>query len=138
LGDTGTKGLVLKFVLTKDVFMSREATRRKIMPAKFSVSAAAVFLALAAPGVAFASGDVNPYEYGIYSPKDARGKVYRYDPRSWYYRPSGYYPSKASRYWVPRAEMRYRYRYQYYGPGYQYHPAWDYPWPTTDCCQSHR
>ena len=108
------------------------------MTAKISLSAAAVSLALVASGPAFASGDVNPYGYGIYSPKDARGKAYRYDPRSWYYYQPGYYPSNASRYWVPRAEMRYRYRYRYYGPGYRYHPAWDYPWPATECCQTHR
>jgi hypothetical protein len=129
---------MLKVVLMKHVFITRELSRSEDMSAKSLLSAAAVCLALAASGPAVASGDVNPYGYGIYAPKDTRGKVYRYDPRSWYYYQPGYYPSNASRYWVPRAEMRHRYRYRYYGPGYQYHPAWDYPWPATECCQTHR
>ena len=75
-----------------------------------------------------AAGDRgNPNGYGLYSP-DGDG-AYRYDPRSWYYRPSGHYPHYGSSYWVPRREMRYRYRYQYYGPRYRYFPAWGYPRP---------
>jgi hypothetical protein len=57
-----------------------------------------------------------------------RPRIYRYDPRSWYYTQRGYYPYAESGYWVPRAEMRYRYRYVYYGPRYQYVPAWGYDW----------
>ena len=55
-----------------------------------------------------------------------RPRLYRYDPRSWYYNQAGYYPSYGSGYWVPRAEMRYRYRYRYVGPKYRYYPAWGY------------
>jgi hypothetical protein len=81
---------------------------------------------------AWASGK-NPNGWGIYSPAEppvrGRPRIYRYDPRSWYYKQRGYYPYYASGYWVPRAEMRYRYRYQYYGPKYRYYPAWGYPRP---------
>jgi len=94
------------------------------------VGLATALLALgAAAAPAVASGDTNPYGYGIYSPEDAKGRTYRYDPRSWYYRVPGYYPGHASRYWVPRADMRYRYRYQYYTPRYYYEPTWGYPRP---------
>jgi hypothetical protein len=93
-------------------------------------------LALLAASQAAASGHVNPHGYGLYSPEDARGRVYRYDPRSWYYRQPGYYPYYSSNYWVPRAQMRYRYRRLYYGPPYRYHPAWGYPRPDYNdpCC----
>jgi hypothetical protein len=74
-----------------------------------------------------AGGRENPDGYGLYSPRDAKRKVYRYDPRSWYYSQPGHYPYYASGYWVPRAEMRYRYRRSYYGPRYRYYPAWGYP-----------
>jgi hypothetical protein len=73
----------------------------------------------------------NPAGFGIYSPEPAgrgRPRIYRYDPRSWYYAQRGYYPYYYSGYWVPRAAMRYRYRYVYYGPRYQYVPAWGYDW----------
>ena len=96
----------------------------------FVVAAGMIAAALiAAPASA---GGRNPDGYGLYSPEGppVRGepRVYRYDPRSWYYRQSGYYPYYASSYWVPRADMRYRHRYRYYGPPYQYFPAWGYPW----------
>ena len=87
--------------------------------------AAAVMLQLSP---AKASGRENPNGYGLYSP-EAGKRAYRYDPRSWYYRQPGYYPFYNSRYWVPRAEMRYRYRYLYYGPKHRYYPAWGYPRP---------
>lgn len=74
----------------------------------------------------------NPDGFGIYSPAAppvrGRPRIYRYDPRSWYYTQRGYYPNYDSGYWVPRAEMRYRYRYVYHGPRYQYVPAWGYDW----------
>ncbi len=67
-------------------------------------------------GTAAAAGrDENPDGFGIYSPLDRKGRVYRYDARSWYYRQPRYYPYYASNYWVPRAYMRYRYRYLPYG-----------------------
>lgn len=83
---------------------------------------------------AFASdahaGGRNPDGYGIYTPSPYRTedgrRLYRYDQRSWYYAPRGYYPHYGSGYWVPRAEMRHRYRYRYVGPRYQYYPAWGY------------
>jgi hypothetical protein len=34
--------------------------------------------------------------------------------------------------------MRYRHRYTYYGPKYQYYPAWGYPYwgyPEPGCCR---
>jgi len=98
------------------------------------VAAMLAFFGLA--GAASASGDTNPYGYGIYSKEDRAGRYYRYDPRSWYYSQRGHYPNYASPYWVPRANMRYRYRYQYYGPPYRYYPAWGYPRPhhKDDCC----
>jgi len=84
-----------------------------------------------------AARDENPDGYGIYSPLDRKQRIYRYDPRSWYYRQPGYYPYYASNYWVPRAQMRYRYRYTYYGPKYRYYPAWGYPLQAygDDCCR---
>jgi len=93
----------------------------------------ATALACALSGAAPASaGGANPDGYGIYSPLEPptrhRPRAYRYDPRSWYYSQRGYYPYYNSGYWVPRAEMRYRYRYTYYGPKYQYYPAWGYGW----------
>jgi hypothetical protein len=94
------------------------------------LAAAAVVLALAMPDSASAGGRRNPDGYGIYSPAEPpvrhRPRLYRYDPRSWYYREPRYYPYYGSGYWVPRAEMRYRYRYKYIGPKYQYAPAWGY------------
>ena len=108
------------------------------MRSKVLLKMAVGFLALLgmSAGRAVASGDVNPHGYGVYSPEDAKGRSYRYDPRSWYYRRPGYYPYYASRYWVPRADMRYRYRYRYYTPRYRYHPAWGYPRHdyNTECC----
>lgn len=98
-------------------------------------------LLVAFAGVACGSAagrDENPDGYGIYSPVDRRHRGYRYDARSWYYRQPRYYPSYVSRYWVPRAHMRYRYRYRYYGPRYRYYPAWGYPlWGHGDsgCCR---
>jgi hypothetical protein len=83
-------------------------------------------LGAAQPGFA---GGANPDGFGLYSPLTPPGRhprVYRYDPRSWYYRQRGYYPYYNSGYWVPRPWMRYRYRYTYYGPRYRYFPAWGY------------
>jgi hypothetical protein len=101
-----------------------------------ALGAGAVILALAVPAPASAGGR-NPDGYGIYSPAEPpvrhRPRLYRYDPRSWYYSQPRYYPSYASGYWVPRAEMRYRYRYKYIGPKYQYFPALGYDW-----CQGQR
>jgi hypothetical protein len=93
--------------------------------------------ALLAGGPAAAGHDENPDGYGIYSPLSRKHGAYRYDPRSWYYRQPGYYPNYATNYWVPRQHMRYRYRYTYYGPKYQYYPAWGYPlWGyQDDCCR---
>jgi hypothetical protein len=87
-------------------------------------------------GPAAAGRDENPDGFGIYSPVDRKGRVYRYDARSWYYRQPRYYPNYASDYWVPRSYMRYRYRYLPYGPRYRYYPAWGYPlWgPGEDTC----
>jgi hypothetical protein len=80
----------------------------------------------------------NPNGYGIYTPEPSvRGgpRIYRYDPRSWWYQQRGYYPDYASGYWVPRAAMRYRYRYVYYGPRFQYVPAWGYDWWGCNRCR---
>jgi hypothetical protein len=89
----------------------------------------------AAPRLA-AAGGTNPEGFGIYSPVQPPSRhhprLYRYDPRSWYYARPGYYPYYYSGYWVPRREMRYRYRYSYYGPRYRYYPAWGYGW----CCRN--
>jgi hypothetical protein len=90
----------------------------------------AVVLAISAPASASA-GSRNPDGVGIYTPAEPpvrhRPRLYRYDPRSWYYnQPQRYYPYYGSGYWVPRAEMRYRYRYRYVGPKYRYYPAWGY------------
>lgn len=97
---------------------------------------------LACGGPAAAAGrDENPDGFGIYSPLDRKGRVYRYDARSWYYRRPRYYPDYASNYWVPRSYMRHRYRYLPYGPRYRYHPAWGYPrWERRDdsCCRPWR
>jgi hypothetical protein len=72
----------------------------------------------------------NPDGAGIYTPAEPpvrhRPRLYRYDARSWYFKPRGYYPYYYSGYWVPRAQMRYRYRYVYRGPQYRYYPAWGY------------
>ena len=95
-------------------------------------------LALGASAVVFVSsasapasaGSKNPDGVGIYTPAEPpvrhRPRLYRYDPKSWYFNPRGYYPDYGSGYWVPRAEMRYRYRYIYRGPPYRYYPAWGY------------
>lgn len=95
------------------------------------ILAAGALFALGAPNCAVAGGLTNPDGYGIYSPAEpptrGRPRIYRYDPRSWYYRTRGYYPFYGSAYWVPRREMRYRNRYVYYGPRYRYFPAWGYP-----------
>jgi hypothetical protein len=97
----------------------------------WALGAGAVVLALAAPAPAEATGR-NPDGYGIYSPAEPpvrhRKRLYRYDERSWYYSPRGYYLGYGSGYWVPRSAMRYRYRYIYYGPRYRYYPAWGYGW----------
>ena len=93
-------------------------------------AAGAMMLALAWAVPASAGSLRNPDGLGIYSPAEppvrGRPRLYRYDPRSWYYREPRYYPNYASGYWVPRAEMRYRYRYRYVGPKYEYFPAWGY------------
>jgi hypothetical protein len=92
-----------------------------------AVAAAVVSFARAEPASA---GFFNRDGCGIYTPAEPptkhRPRVYRYDPRSWCYKPRGYYPYYGSGYWVPRAEMRYRYRYLYRGPLYTYYPAWGY------------
>ena len=44
------------------------------------IAAMLAFFGLA--GAASASGDTNPYGYGIYSKEDRAGRYYRYDPRS--------------------------------------------------------
>ncbi len=94
------------------------------------LAAGAVVLALGAPSPVSAGGIRNPDGVGIYTPLEppvrGRPRLYRHDPRSWYYRQPRYYPYYGSGYWVPRAEMRYRYRYKYVGPKYQYYPAWGY------------
>ena len=100
--------------------------------ARLALLAVLVAMAALTSGQVAAGGRENPDGYGRYSPLDAKGKVYRYDPRSWYYWQPGYYPYYASSYWVPRAEMRYRYRAQYYGPRYRYYPAWGYPRPEQN------
>src|SRR5262245_47437517 len=111
------------------------------MRRSFNALAMAGMLAVSATlasGPAAAGGDENPDGYGLYSPRADQPGAYRYDPRSWYYRQPGYYPNYSSNYWVPRAHMRYRYRYAYYGPKYQYYPAWGYPlWGYQDsgCCR---
>ena len=93
-----------------------------------ALAASAVVLVASAPASA---GGKNPDGVGIYSPAEPpvrhRPRLYRYDPHSWYYKATGYYPYYASDYWVPRAEMRYRYRYVYRGPQYRYYPAWGFP-----------
>ena len=99
---------------------------------RLALSSVLVALAALASGQAVAGNSENPDGFGRYSPVDGKRKVYRYDPRSWYYRQPGYYPFYASTYWVPRAEMRYRYRAQYYGPRYRYYPAWGYPRPEQN------
>ena len=100
------------------------------MRLQIPLAAAAGTLALVLGAPAQAGGQ-NPDGYGIYSPAEppvkGRPRIYRYDPRSWYYRQRGYYPYYSSDYWVPRSEMRYRYRARYYGPKYHYYPAWGYP-----------
>ena len=92
-----------------------------------ALGAVMLALGMAAPASA---GSRNPDGFGIYSPAEPpvrhRPRLYRYDPRSWYYREPGYYLPYASGYWVPRADIRYRYRYRYVGPKYRYYPAWGY------------
>jgi hypothetical protein len=92
----------------------------------FIIAAACSLFVTAAPAEA---GGGNPDGYGIYTPgprlPDGR-RLYRYDTRSWYYAPRGYYPSYGSELWVPRKYMKTRYRYKYLGPRYRYYPAWGY------------
>jgi hypothetical protein len=93
-----------------------------------ALGAGAMALALLLPTSASSSGR-NPDGWGLYTPgpKLPGGqRLYRYDPRSWYYRQRGYYAPYVSGYWVPRSEMRYRTRYRYVGPKYMYLPAWGY------------
>jgi hypothetical protein len=101
------------------------------------LAAGVAALALCWPPPASA-GSRNPDGFGIYSPLEppvrGRPRLYRYDPRSWYYRQPRYYPYYGSGYWVSRAEMRYRYRYKYVGPKYQYYPAWGYGCPGLFAC----
>ena len=98
------------------------------LPILLAAAAGVLALMLAAPAQA---GGQNPDGLGIYSPAEPptrdHPRMYRYDPRSWYYKQHSYYPYYKSSYWVTRAEMRYRYRGQYYGPKYHYYPAWGYP-----------
>jgi hypothetical protein len=103
-----------------------------------ALAAGLVAAVMLAGGPAVAGDDENPDGYGMYSPLAKKGGVYRYDPRSWYYRQPGYYPYYGSNYWVPRKHMRYRYRYTYYGPKYRYYPSWGYPlWGRSvpRCCR---
>src|SRR5262245_48498077 len=108
---------------------SLEETRIMLRPLSLVMATAIVgLLAASAPATAGNKLD-NRDGCGMYSPEvTPRGapKVWRYDPRSWCYKPRGYYGYYGSGYWVPRAEMRYRYRYQYRGPLYTYYPAWGY------------
>ena len=64
----------------------------------FAVAAGALVLALGAPAQAF--DRENPDGVGIYSPLEppvrGRERALRYDPRSWYYKQRGYYPSYSS------------------------------------------
>jgi hypothetical protein len=105
--------------------------------AALAIAAGFAMFVMSAPASSIAGGE-NPDGFGIYSPVDkpvrGRARVYRYDPRSWYYKQRGYYPYYASAYWVPRREMRYRYRYVHYGPKFQYYPAWGYPLACTPYC----
>jgi hypothetical protein len=95
-----------------------------------ALGAIAMMCVVASPVPAVAGAGQNPDGVGIYTPAEppvrGRPRVYRYDPRSWYHNPRGYYPYYNSGYWVPRSEMRYRYRYRYVGPPYRYYPAWGY------------
>ena len=92
----------------------------------FIIAAASGLVFTAAPA---AAGGGNPDGYGIYTPgprlPDGR-RLYRYDTRSWYYAPRGYYPYYGSDLWVPRQYMKTRYRYKYLGPRYRYYPGWGY------------
>ena len=101
-----------------------------------AASAAILLLGAAVPAAA-GGGSRNPDGVGIYTPLEPRvrhrPRLYRYDPRSWYYNSRGYYPYYGSGYWVPRAEMRYRYRYVYFCPQYRYYRAWGYGAPPV-CC----
>jgi len=94
---------------------------------RLALGAALAAVSLGTPQPVRAGGE-NPDGYGLYSPLEPPNKhhprLYRYDPRSWYYHQPGYYPYYSSGYWVPRSVMRYRYRYSYYGPRYRYFPAW--------------
>jgi hypothetical protein len=101
-----------------------------------AVAAVVLMLGVAPPANA---GGRNPDGVGIYTPEPGRQRprLYRYDPRSWYYNRRGYYPYYGSGYWVPRAAMRYRYRYRYFGPQYRYHRAWGYGYADT-CCRRWR
>jgi hypothetical protein len=95
----------------------------------FVLGAGAVVLGLSL-SVPATAGTRNPDGVGMYTPAEPpvrhRPRLYRYDPRSWYYNQPRHYPYYGSGYWVPRAEMRYRYRYRYVGPKYRYYPAWGY------------
>jgi len=90
------------------------------------VVAAGCGMAATEPALA---GGGNPDGYGIYTPgprlPDGR-RLYRYDTRSWYYAPRGYYPAYDQGLWVPRKYMKTRYRYKYLGMRYRYYPAWGY------------
>ena len=70
-----------------------------------ALAASAVILGLSVPAPVSAGGR-NPDGVGIYTPAEPpvrhRPRLYRYDPRSWYYNQAGYYPSYGSGYWVPR------------------------------------
>jgi hypothetical protein len=111
----------------------RRSLNAVAMAGLIAAASAAFFSAPAAAG-----NDENPDGYGFYTPLAGKRGTYRYDPRSWYYRQPGFYPNYSSNYWVPRKHMRYRYRYAYYGPKYQYYPAWGYPkwgYPEPGCCR---
>jgi len=102
---------------------------------RFALGAVGAALSFGLPQPGNAGGE-NPDGFGLYTPlgPGRHPGVYRYDPRSWYYRQPRYYPYYNSGYWVPREYMRYRYRYTYYGPHYRYFPAWGYGTPPNPCC----
>lgn len=111
---------------------------RRGLCAAVMASILAASATVASTPAAAAGRDENPDGYGFYSRQPGKRGAYRYDPRSWYYRQPGYYPNYSSNYWVPREHMRYRHRYNYYGPKYQYYPAWGYPhwgYPEPGCCR---
>ncbi|MDX2205674.1 MAG: hypothetical protein NW223_23185 [Hyphomicrobiaceae bacterium] len=96
---------------------------------RFALGLCAAAAGLVLGAHAALAGGTNPDGYGIYTPGPRLPdgtRLYRHDPRTWYYGERGYYPYYGSGYWVPRAQMKTRYRYKYLGPRYRYYPAWGY------------